>query len=731
MSPPSTTKGETSRRELVKGSALLGAWIAVGQIAYAIGPGRPDFKGKETIYRAEYPLENPDNVVLSTCLGCLGSCPVRATREVGAVVKIDGNPYSTRVHWSAKPKDRVEAARARGSICARGQARLQNTHDPFRLVRPLMRDGARGEGRWLSMEADDGSAMLRHGDGRGPGLDRIASLANVVVAVDPRQLDRVAQLRAFHEAFPRAQVALGHGAPWLVSASRSVLGTDGWIALPRWERARAMLVWGADPFSSGLDPVGDMRALTKRESAYSKKPLVVIDPRLSDTASKADLWLPVKPRGDVALVWMFLRAWAEAGVIHPPEEWIQPVLNQSWNVLERTSGLGQSIVTEAAMLLAEAGPGLAIRVGGGVGERPDAASIVPSILDLASMLGALGPQGAMEPVRLPPVLGERPADLLTRLLVSDKKKIDLLVVVGDGGLAEMTARGPLFEALRDPERVGTLVVVDSVMNPVSALADFVLPDLTEHERRGLVTRWDGTSLVQPVVTPAAPEATGLQAPFDRGFDGFLEQMTGAAGVQFDVRRALDEAIAAAGSIDTLHEQGWIPPSAAHAPPVPIAWSIGLPTAAIGVPAALALVTYRESFGGQVDSTAQYWLTPSLRKNNAAWIHPDTALEIGLKVGDQVELSAGDQSIVTPVKITQEIRPGVVALALGYGHAAGYDGRTTIDGEAVTPDKRRTLGIDAAALWSPDGGVVAKSAGPARMRSLLDLVMPPSDACAST
>jgi hypothetical protein len=103
----------------------------------------------------------------------------------------------------------------------------------------------------------------------------------------------------------------------------------------------------------------------------------------------------------------------------------------------------------------------------------------------------------------------------------------------------------------------------------------------------------------------------------------------------------------------------------------------------------------------------------------------------LKVGDEIELSAGGSTISTAVKITQEIRPGVVALALGYGHAAGYDGRTTIDGEAVTADKRRTLGVDAAALWSPDGGVVAKSAGPARTRSLLDLVMPPSDACAST
>ncbi len=36
MSPPSTTRGESSRRDLVKGSALLGAWIAVGRIAYAI-----------------------------------------------------------------------------------------------------------------------------------------------------------------------------------------------------------------------------------------------------------------------------------------------------------------------------------------------------------------------------------------------------------------------------------------------------------------------------------------------------------------------------------------------------------------------------------------------------------------------------------------------------------------------------------------------------------------------
>ncbi|MBW1881005.1 MAG: molybdopterin-dependent oxidoreductase, partial [Deltaproteobacteria bacterium] len=660
-------------------ASMLGGAAAVGCLPPR--QGRPDLGDRGTIFTGEYLLDDPEQMVFSTCLGCHAACPTRVVAMDGIIAKIDGNPFCPRVYNAKPPADRVEAAKHRGVLCARGQARLQNTHDPHRLEHPLMREGARGSGRWVSVGPDEvRAALVEVGD------------ADPLIAVDPRHQDRVPVLRAFAGAL--GGVHMGDPVPWVRQATATLLGAPGWVIEPRWERAEGVLVWGADPLASGIDQVRDSFHINRLRARGA--PIVVVDPRLSTVGGFADLWLPVRPGGDMALAWMMLRAWYEQGRFVGPEQWMETVLLRPLPDLELRAGLGYEVARRAAEALGAVGPTLAIRVGGGVGERPSGTDVTEAILRLAAVSGATAPGGAMEPMWAPEPIGARPVDRLAEIFDAGGR-VEVLVVVGDGGIVDSPRNQELLAALSQEDRVGLLVSVATAMNPVAALADLVVPDLTEHERHGLVVRHDGVSLVQPSlpasISPVFVEAE-VVSPWDRGLEGLLQVFCDIKGIRLDCEAALSGAIEATGVAGALRERGWAaPPDPKKAPPPADPFRRDA-SRSPGVPAqGLALVTFREAFGGFVDSTAQYWATPSLRRHNEAWIHPETAAELGLGRARRVEVRAEGEgaSEVFHLQRTGAVRRNVVALAVGYGHREGYDGNLIIDGRRVTADARRHIG----------------------------------------
>ena len=549
----------------------------------------------------------------------------------------------------------------------------------------------------------------------------------ITVAVDPRQIDRRAVLRAFEQTCGGAEVHLGVSNPWLERAGTAMFGQGGWGLVPRFERASGALIWGADAVASGVDPVGDARALRGLQERFGSGALIVVDPRLSEVAGIADTWLPVRPGGDMALAWMMLRAWLDAGIFEGPSSWTEQLSAQPWKDLERRSGLGEMIVRRTADRLAKMGSGLAVRIGGGVGERPDGVAVSEAVLRLAVLAGATDPGGAMEPSPAPEPLGERPDGALHRLL-GDDQSLNLLIVVGDGGIAGSPYQRSLLRALADRERVRNLVVVSSVMNPVAALADIVVPDVTEHERHGLVERSDGVSLVQPVV-PSVMTEIGLESPWDRGLEGLLETLCELDGSSLDCAAALDRAVAATGRADVLRARGWAPPAPSKLEPPQAEAFRPVAVRSAGDPIeGLALVTYRESFGGFADSTAQYWATPSLRSENEVWMHPSTVAEVGAEHSHRVELVGGGSKQEANVKETEAVRPGVAAVAIGYGHREGFDGRMTVDGIPVPPDPRRTIGFDAGSLRDESGVVTTEPAEPEPRRTFAELLAAKRGSC---
>lgn len=147
--------GEMTRRDFVKCTAFLGgSALAAGAVGGAVsGLAAQSAQASPT---GEYPLASPDSIIYSACQQCNTQCGIKVKIQNGVAVKIDGNPYSPfnlNPHLPYKTAI-AQAATMDAGLCPKGQAGLQSTYDPFRLVKVLKRAGKRGENKWTIVPFD-------------------------------------------------------------------------------------------------------------------------------------------------------------------------------------------------------------------------------------------------------------------------------------------------------------------------------------------------------------------------------------------------------------------------------------------------------------------------------------------------------------------------------------------------------------------------------------------------
>ncbi|MFQ5974353.1 MAG: molybdopterin-dependent oxidoreductase, partial [Alphaproteobacteria bacterium] len=125
----------TTRRNLLKLGAAVAAATAAGfgasETRSALLRGGKDFSPGTGRERTAVP---------STCWQCVSRCPIIGYVEDDRLVKIGGQFNSIRTH---------------GALCARAQAGINQVYDPDRVLHPLRRVGARGEGKWKRITWDE------------------------------------------------------------------------------------------------------------------------------------------------------------------------------------------------------------------------------------------------------------------------------------------------------------------------------------------------------------------------------------------------------------------------------------------------------------------------------------------------------------------------------------------------------------------------------------------------
>jgi tetrathionate reductase subunit A len=307
-----------TRREFLKVSTALATTAAVSasllrsKSAKAITTGQnlPD------------PVEGASNMQIRYTVdqNCQGRCGLRCEVVDGVLVKIDGNPYhpNNLEEDERLPYDTPvsQANLKRGRLCPKGHAGIQVLYDPYRIKHPLKRVGPRGSGKWQSISWDQAlteiatainlliptasrlTAPIYPGDA---GLT-VGPIANQLMFAPGRFVDGEIGERIFKNVYGTANFRLDHTS--ICEETRFVARkfatenkNDNYK--PDIENSEYLIIWGENPLEANFPLVAIARKIMDFKSKGGK--LVVIDPRFSNTAAKADLWVPIQPGTDAAL----------------------------------------------------------------------------------------------------------------------------------------------------------------------------------------------------------------------------------------------------------------------------------------------------------------------------------------------------------------------------------------------------------------------------------------------
>jgi thiosulfate reductase/polysulfide reductase chain A len=368
--------GAFSRRRLLKGSLLslaaLGAARPAGALAGFLRPPRTGWS------------REPRRTTFTTCDMCPWRCGIVVTTVNGRVRKIDGNPRD--------PK-------SRGRLCARGQAGVSFLYDPDRLRRPAIRTGARGEGRFRDATWEE---ALDHG---------------------------AAKLLAIKERYgPEAVAFLGHtsGDHWFVDHLPQAWGSPNaarpstsLCTSPReeasiltvgravgnhepvdWDEARCIVLIGTHV---GEDARNTMMQDLARARARGAR-LIVVDPRFSSAAMKADTWLPIKPGTDTALLLAWMNVLIGEGLVDREfvERWTVGFERLAAHVAERTpewaspiTELPAAAIRESARALGRERPRSVIVPGRHVVWYGNDTQRMRAVYIVDALLGAYGRPGGL------------------------------------------------------------------------------------------------------------------------------------------------------------------------------------------------------------------------------------------------------------------------------------------------------------------------------------------------
>ncbi len=482
-------------------------------------------------YHEDGPYSGPllTNYISSTCGACPGGCGIRIRRVDGIPVGIQGNP----VHPVS-----------RGGLCPVGVAAMALLVHPDRIRQPLMRSGPRGSGQFKPVSWETAEQML---------ADKLSELRQ---SGTPEQL----LLLDSREKGPGGEMIqkfmADFGSPNLYSMSdpSQPVCSAVWGGTPAeisydLENARLALCFGYPVFEGGNNPVYFAGLRSRWLDAEGQKGrFIVVDPRLSASAAKAERWVPIEAgtHGLLALGLAYLivkeqlydaRFVAEFCTGFEDETDRQGNVTEGFKSLvlknyypayvsEKTGVQLDQIISLARTFATT--PGAIAIPGAGVTGTVDGTYQAWAVMALNALTGRLGVRGGVGPANKYPFrteplkegaamplvsasteqfayLGGRGAveSLPERILAGAPYHINLAILNNVNPVYDSPQANRFRQAL---QAIPFSVAVTCLQNETSLLADLVLPECTFLEKYDLVIPDSAfshpvVSLTQPVIAP--------------------------------------------------------------------------------------------------------------------------------------------------------------------------------------------------------------------------------------
>lgn len=683
-------KQRVSRRSFLKGTGLSTLALALSSRRVSSFTGRA--KEVSTARLTSIP---------TVCAMCRARCHLLAKVKDGRLVKIEGNPLSP----------------ANGAtICARGQAAVKLLYDPDRLKYPLRRVGARGEGRWLRIswqEALDEIAANFKKHLLQNGADSLALLAGGPSASFIKKLFHDHGVTNIHDA------AIHHCDRIRNIAHQATFGVR--CHDPNhldYTHSRCLVLLGSH-LGENVQ-VQALKGVTRALDQGAK--LVVVDPRFSAIANKADLYLPIKPGTDIALILGWLNhivseglydsAWVEANTSGLAELKNHLAGYPLYRVSSIT-GLPVRSIRESAEMMAAAAPATLVHPGGQQSWYGNDVQRVRALAILSAVLGAVNVPGGLT------LAGGGADDLYPELSESDRSMGPSFSALTDGLLAGKIkmagcwGQNPLqnhaapYKTIMALEKAEFVFCCDVLPGEAALYADIVIPEATFLERHDILEfGWSGEqSLVAsrfPVVSPRFEarepygiakelnERIGVKAGFDHA-DGeaFLDSRLAPLGLTLSD-------LAARGGVQRLAVKKDDSPVLRHYPEEPYVGAqttISYPTASGRIelvsrrfaemgweplpgflepeepPPGYVRLLYGRSPVHSMSSTINNgWLIREYGENEI-WVNEEYGRGLGLRHGERIFLENQDGiRSLKPirVKLTPGIRKDCVYMVHGFG-----------------------------------------------------------------
>ncbi|MCL4534530.1 MAG: molybdopterin-dependent oxidoreductase [Bacteroidetes bacterium] len=670
-----------SRRDFLKGVGAAGALAALGSVASRYG-----IAAEEQVV---------PHLTPTVCGMCTAHCGVLAYTAEGKLLKLEGN---------------FKHSHSQGRICARGSAGVKLLYDPDRLKTPLKRNAA-GDFEPISWEQawqEIGQKLQELRQREGPQILAWARQPNLSDLWD-RQF-----VAAFGSPNLFSNLSMARGSRNL--ACRLTLGG---VPVSDLGNARYLLVFGRN-FGESIF-VSDLEALMRAKERGAH--VVVVDPRLSNTAAQAHEWISIRPGTDGAMILAIMNVIVEEGLLDTAYVAKNTVGFPELKayLADKTPAWAASVcdvpadtIRRVAREFARARPACGVDPGwhsawGAL--YANSVQTARAALALNALVGSFGAQGGLlmpaqpplgefKPPATPPVKairadapagGEFPlADptegrlsALPEIILSEKPyPIRALVCNHLNPALSLPEAGKVEEALR---KLDLLVVIDVQMSETAQLAHYVLPETTYLERfdpLAISTRLvPEAALRQPVVAPmyeARPayeiitglaRATGLGDYFAFNVSQVINAQ--AAGLGTTLEQMLREGVWQGKNSDGLHFET---PSGkielyserlkqAGLEPLPMYEAPAVRPSGIR---SFRLIHGRDAAHTGTSTQNNAWLQ-NQRPENELWINAARAARLSISSGDWVQVSSDVGSVRVKARATETIHPEAVYLAHGFGH----------------------------------------------------------------
>ena len=500
-----------------KVSAAKAATQARGETFYA-GPSRvhlASFPPKERwddwieLDSKAWPkrVEKRYMLVPTTCFNCESACGLLAyiDKDTFEIRKFEGNP---------------EHPGSRGRNCAKGPATLNQVTDPDRILYPLQRTGMRGEGKWERVSWDE-------------ALDALAQRIRKAMQEKRHHEIMYHVGRPGEDGFTERMMAAwgcdAHNSHTNICSSGARAGYQFWCGIdrpsPDHARAKVILLISAHLETGHYFNPHAQRVMEGKKAGAK---LIVLDTRLSNTATHADFWLASQPGSEAAILLAianhliqtrrynreFVRRWwnwqeymtTEHSTLEPTFESFERVLETlyeayTFDYAAQESGIDAEVIRQVAQTVAEAGTRLATHNWRSAGAGNEGGwQVARTLFLLNALLGAVATEGGLypnawnkfvpRPIHLPrhpehwneltwpveyPLIMNEISFLLPHLVKDGRGRLEVYFSRVYNPVWTNPDGFSWIEMLTDEEKVGCHVALTPTWNESAYFADYILP----------------------------------------------------------------------------------------------------------------------------------------------------------------------------------------------------------------------------------------------------------------